>query len=1019
MIICFWNIRGLNNPQKQSKVLNRAKLYNIDILCLLETRVKTEKASNILHSNFGDWNKNIDISFCHSTSQSITVKCIFNNESFIITTIYGTNNGLSRRLLWQTLRDLDLSFGTFPWILGGDFNTYLDPKESSDFDLLGPFYSSDMKDFHDVIFDLQLCDHPYFGPTFTWSNKQKENYLARKLDRVLINPLWSYSFQKSFVEFTAPGPSDHCMALVWLSKETQSLNKDFYSNISVRVKLKKAELENTQLSTLKGISPIESELNVQKELITLEEAEHLFLKQKAKVNWIKEGDRCTKFFHSAIANKHKRETIRVLINEQGQKLESFDDLAYEILDFFKGQLGTVDHCVQKTDPLFLKNLLQVNLPSETATDLTKIVTSEEIKEAIFNQGNDKSPGPDGFTPFFFKKTWNINGEDVINAIKFFFKETFLLPAFNSTIIALIPKIQNPSKVKDFRPISCCSVVYKIITKILVKRMTKLLPDIISLNQTSFVRGRTIIDNTLLAQELVKGYGRKIISPRCALKVDLQKAFDCLHWDFISATLIAIGLPNIFINWIEACYKEARYSISLNGSLIGYFKGQRGVRQGDPLSPILFVLAMNILSKILNIAAARGIFGNIDSVIGILTVLQHFYCMSGLKLNVNKTELFAAGISHRSLEAMKCISGFKQGFLPVRQFMLPQSVIKRIDQLCARFLWKGSDQAAVGARISWNYICNPKSKGGLGFKNIKTWNKACMIQLIRNILVVEGSLWVAWIKLYVIKNKDFNELSESPTNSWGINKLIKLRNEALPILNAGVSKTKKIWDEIREKHNKVPWHNVVWFPLHIPKASVITCMAILDRLPTRARLSRMGISTDGLFVLCKEEIETRNHFSLICTNPTRHGRKDLNGLVENGKKSLYNSWTSTSKLQESVTVGEAKFEADFQPQVAKGKSSHLVHKSALIVLGLRNTITTPKKAASSSYATKVRNQLSNLNPAKHSAIELSPSSVPIVLSRKSLVDKLPINNNNTSLATAPTVWGSPRLLLFHLLWKRLN
>ncbi|XP_039062870.1 secreted RxLR effector protein 78-like [Hibiscus syriacus] len=135
-------------------------------------------------------------------------------------------------------------------------------------------------------------------------------------------------------------------------------------------------------------------------------------------------------------------------------------------------------------------------------------------------------------------------------------------------------------------------------------MTKLLPDIISLNQTAFVRGRTIIDNTLLAQELVKGYGRKNISPRCALKVDLQKAFDCLHWDFISAILIAIGLPNIFTNWIEACYKEARYSISLNGSLIGYFKGQRGVRQGDPLSPILFVLAMNILSEILNIAAAR-------------------------------------------------------------------------------------------------------------------------------------------------------------------------------------------------------------------------------------------------------------------------------------------------------------------------------------------------------------------------------------------------------------------------------
>ncbi|KAE8681229.1 hypothetical protein F3Y22_tig00111338pilonHSYRG00418 [Hibiscus syriacus] len=558
------------------KVLNRAKLFIVDILCLLETRVKTENSVNILHSRFGDWGMitnydsasngriwflwkiGIDISFCHSTSQSITVKCNFNNEQFIITTVYGNNNGLSRRFLWQHLRDLNISFGSLPWVLGGDFNIYLNPKENSDFEVLGPHYSSDMKDFHD------------------------------------------------------------------------SLNKDFYNDISARVKLKKAELKNIQISTLSGISPIEKELNVQKELFSLEEAENLFLKQKAKVKWIKEGDRCTNFFHSVIAKKHKRDIIIVFINAQGQRLESFDGMVTEILDYFKAQLGIVDPSVQKPDIFFLKNLLNVNLSSDVVSDLTKIITSEEIKETISTKGM-----------------------------------TNLLALMGSLIFS---------------------------------------------SRKLGMLGRTIIDNTLLAQELVKGYGRKNISPMCALKIDLQKAFDSLHWDFISAVLIAIGLPNIFISWIEACFKEARYSISLNGSLIGYFKGQRGIRQGDPLSPIIFVLSMNILSKILNIAAVRG---NTDSVVGILTVLNHFYSLSGLKLNVDKTKLFVTGISHRNLEAIKAFSGFKQGFLHV---------------------------------------------------------------------------------------------------SWGIKKLLKLRTEAIPILNAGVLKTKEIWEEIREKHIKLTHlhkHHMSW------------------------------------------------------------------------------------------------------------------------------------------------------------------------------------------------------------------
>ncbi|XP_039067947.1 uncharacterized protein LOC120213999 [Hibiscus syriacus] len=742
-------IKAPNVPKRErvrpNKVLHRAILYKVDVLCLLETRVKPKNFEDNIKLKFSNWNyytnydyasngriwflwkKGLDLSFCQATAQSITVKGLRNGVPFFISAIYGYNDGSQRKQL------------------------------CSDRYILGSYTSNEMKDFQDTIQDLLLQDHPFFEPTFTWINKQKKSYLARKLDKVLVNSYYVSSFHNSFVEFLAPWPSENCMALVWLNKDPhtnrpkpfkffnfwtkhpnflpeiqsswqqsmqgnpmmyfflklknlktclRNLNKDCYSNISARVKQKKTELEQIQLSTLNITSYIESKLIIQ-----------------------------------------------------------------------------------------------------TLADLDKNITDEEIKNAFFSQGNDKAPGSDGYTPFFFKSTWSMVGEDVIKVVKYFFHNSFILPAFNSTIIALVPKITNHSKVKDYRPISCYSVVYKAITKILVKRLTNMLPKIITLNQTTFVKGRNIIDNTLLAQDLVKGYGKKSISPRCAIKIDLQKAFYSLDCGFISSILKAIELPHKFIAWIEACYSEARYSILFNGSLISYFKGERGLRQGDPLSPILFVLAMNILSKLLNLVVARGLFG---------------------------------------------------------QFLLPQAVINRINQLCSRYLWKGSDSSASGARVSWGMICSPKYEGGLGLKDLKSWNKVCMMQLIRNLLAGQGSLWIAWTHTYVIKSKDFNQMSTSASSSYTFNRLLKLKTEAIPILNAGVTNAKEIWEEIRIKHDKVPWHKLIWFPLHIPKFSIITWLAILDRLPTRERLLRMGITTASYCILRNNALETRNHLFVNCT-----------------------------------------------------------------------------------------------------------------------------------------------------------
>ncbi|KAE8654116.1 Ent-kaur-16-ene synthase [Hibiscus syriacus] len=444
-------------------------------------------------------------------------------------------------------------------------------------------------------------------PLFTWTNKQYDSYLARKLDRVLVNSNWNEAFPASDVEFQAHGDSDHCPSLVWLHKEAPvtktkpfkffnfwALHSDFMSTVKKswldpgklgrREKLKILQLANLDSNT--AGRNISAELEVENDLKTLEEAERLFYKQKAKIDWIREGDQGTKFFYSMVATKRKNNTIRVLYDPSGVRLVTFEDMSKEVIRFFVNQLGVADSEVNGSNVSTIKELLGFSLSSEAVDSLCKDVSAIEINEALWGQGNNKSPGPDGYNVFFFKKTWSIVGEDFLAAV---------------------------------RPISCCTVVYKIVTKILVDRLSSVFPNMITMNQTTFVKGRSIVDNTLLAQEIVRGYSRRRVSPRCALKIDLQKAFDSLNWDFIDMIMHAMGLPEKFIGWTRASYANPRYSIVFNDSL---------------------------------------------------AVLDQFYSMLGLKLNASKCEMYAAGISDEQLNAIKNFTGFKLGSLPIRYLGVP-------------------------------------------------------------------------------------------------------------------------------------------------------------------------------------------------------------------------------------------------------------------------------------------------------------------------------------------------------------
>ncbi|KAJ0040292.1 hypothetical protein Pint_27485 [Pistacia integerrima] len=324
------------------------------------------------------------------------------------------------------------------------------------------------------------------------------------------------------------------------------------------------------------------------------------------------------------------------------------------------------------------------------------VSKEEIQKTMFGMSKDKAPGPDGNRAFFFKKAWDIVGHDVFKAIQNFFKSGKMLREVNCAIIALVPKNENPSSCSEFRPISCCNTIYKCISKIMANRVKRVLPQFISKAQGAFMGGRKIVDNILLSQELLHHYDRKSAKgARCAIKVDLMKAYDSVRWDFIIKALEVLGFPLNFIGWVEECIKTLKYSIAVNGELTRFFSGSRGLRQGDPISPYLFVIAMEVLSRLLNRAIEEPsfkhhwrckelnlthlyfaddlmIFCHADeNTLGIVKrALDRFTFWVGLEANPSKSNIFFSGVSEESKQALLSILGYQEGKLPMKYLGVP-------------------------------------------------------------------------------------------------------------------------------------------------------------------------------------------------------------------------------------------------------------------------------------------------------------------------------------------------------------
>ena len=249
----------------------------------------------------------------------------------------------------------------------------------------------------------------------------------------------------------------------------------------------------------------------------------------------------------------------------------------------------------------------------TNADLMRPFTHDEVKIALFQMHPSKAPSPDGMTALFFQKYWHLVGFDVSHAVLDFLNSGRMLGCINFTHIVLIPKVKNPQYMSQFRPISLCNVIYKIISKVLVNRMKVMLPTVISESQSAFVSGRMITDNVIMGFEMLHYLKNHRVGKNVQMvaKLDMSKAYDKVEWDYLKEILLKLDFHERWVQLVMSCVTSATYSIMINGEPKGFVKPTRGLRQGDPLSPYLFLICAEGLSALLRKAERdsliKGIF----------------------------------------------------------------------------------------------------------------------------------------------------------------------------------------------------------------------------------------------------------------------------------------------------------------------------------------------------------------------------------------------------------------------------
>eukprot|EP00253_Pinus_taeda_P024397 PITA_24397 len=555
---------------------------------------------------------------------SVIIQPVGVSDTFLITNVYVPQRIYEKLKFLESLVDLRSRHEEIPWVMGGDFNmikSLLEKKGGT------RMLSKDSVVFQSFTEDMKLVDSEMHNDLLTWNNKRGgDAQVTSKLDIFLISEelmLVNKEITTSVLPF---GGFDHWPIQLeikgidsprnrpfrfdniwpshpdfnsniekWWSKDLQiqgtkmfllhkrlkhirlklkEWNKKYFGNIFVDKESAEIKLQElNQALIIDGFDKVKSEQvdkhNQEWEILCKQE--EIFWRQKSRVQWLKK-------------TSHKNIEAVLVQHFKGIKKENNLD---------------IDQCIKE----ITKNIPKM-VSREDNFNLNKLVTKEEVSEVIRDMHNGKALGPNGFNVDFFKACWNVVKQDILNVVEDSRRSRTILKALNTSFISLIPKQDLVLTSNTFRPIALCNVVYKIISKILASKLKPLLPSLISGEQSSYVEGRQILNNIIQAHEVVHMLTSKM-QAGMIMQLDIAKAYDEVNWIYMKKVLIAFGFDHNWARWVMALVTSSSFSILVNGSPSEIFTPSRGLRQGDPLSPFLFILMMEGLGRSINQAKVLG------------------------------------------------------------------------------------------------------------------------------------------------------------------------------------------------------------------------------------------------------------------------------------------------------------------------------------------------------------------------------------------------------------------------------
>ncbi|GJZ28167.1 RNA-directed DNA polymerase, eukaryota [Tanacetum coccineum] len=671
-------------------------------------------------------------------------------------------------MLWDYLTHVIHSWNGEVVIMG-DFNEvrYKSDRFGSVFNVHGA------NAFNSFIANVGLEEVPLGGSSFTWCHKSATK--MSKLDRFLISenllitcPNITAITLERYLSDHRPillresrfdyGPSPFCFYHHWL--EVDGFNnfvEDMWSvapgnnsnplcSMAMKLKFLKLKIKEWNQRNMKDLKSGKAKLKedlealdadidkgngtvdmvtkrseVVNSLQEIDKLQTMEIAQKAKIKWCIEGDENSSFFHGMLNKRRSQLSIRGIMVD-GVWIEDPLKVKREFYQHFSNRFAK---------PVDQRAHINMEYPNtitlEQQIDLECDVTKEELKKAVWDCGIDKSPGPDGFTFGFYRRFWSTIENDVFEAVKYFFNSGAIPNECNSSFIALIPKIPNANLVKDFRPISLIGSMYKIIAKILANRLVGVLGDIVNEVQSAFIAERQILDGPFILNEVLQWCKLKK-KQSLIFKVDFEKAFDSIRWDFLNDILKKFGFGDKWCNRIQRCLRSSRGSIIINGSPTEEFYFQKSVW-----------------------------WMRCDDNINILThMLDCFYWASGLRINMSKSKIMGILVADDKVKSaatkLGCLMlntpfsylGTKVGGSMSRTHAW-EEVIDKLESIRSHF-FNGHDSASRKASwIKWDYVLAPKEKGGLGVSSLYALNRALMFKWVWRFYSQNSSLWARVMK----------------------------------------------------------------------------------------------------------------------------------------------------------------------------------------------------------------------------------------------------------------------------------